>query len=81
MTSSHRIATMPCPGKKRLLRKSEYRKLPTAVAKLAVNGNRVYVGDASQSFLYLKWVMREGLWGFVCAARGRPMSHEGCGWI
>ncbi|KFM25355.1 Splicing factor 3B subunit 3 [Auxenochlorella protothecoides] len=42
-------------GKKRLLRKSEYRKLPTAVAKLAVNGNRVYVGDASQSFLYLKY--------------------------
>lgn len=41
-------------GKKRLLRKCEYRGLPTEVASLHVSGSRVFVGDAQESFLFLK---------------------------
>lgn len=32
-------------GKKKLLRKSEYRNLPTLIVSLQVNGDRIYVGD------------------------------------
>lgn len=41
-------------GKKRLLRKCEYRGLPSEAATLAVNGARIYVGDAQESFLFMK---------------------------
>ncbi|KAK2076313.1 hypothetical protein QBZ16_000837 [Prototheca wickerhamii] len=42
-------------GKRRLLRKSEYRLLPSPVARLAAEGGRVFVGDAAQSVICLKY--------------------------
>lgn len=44
----------PCAGKKRLLRKCEYRRLPTRVATLATTGSRIYVGDGQESMLYMR---------------------------
>lgn len=44
----------PAPGKKRLLRKCEYRRLPTRVATLATAGSRIYVGDGQESMLYMR---------------------------
>ena len=41
-------------GKKRLLRKCEYRSLPSEVATLHVSGARIYVGDAQESFHFMK---------------------------
>lgn len=41
-------------GKKRLLRKCEYRRLPTRVATLATTGSRIYVGDGQESMLYMR---------------------------
>ena len=41
-------------GKKRLLRKCEYRKLPTRVSSIAVSGSRIYVGDSHESFNFLR---------------------------
>ena len=46
-------------GKKRLLRKCEYRRLPSRVATLTVAGSRVYAGDGQESVSFLKcvWVV------------------------
>ena len=40
-------------GKKRLLRKSEYRSLPTHISSLHVLGDRIYVGDQQVSLSLL----------------------------
>ena len=37
-------------GRKKLLRKTEYRSLPSHVATLASMGDRIYVGDLQVSF-------------------------------
>lgn len=37
-------------GKKRLLRKSEYRNLPTHISSLHVLGDRIFVGDQQVCF-------------------------------
>lgn len=50
----HRQCTHPA-GKKRLLRKAEYRKLPSRVATLHVAGSRVYAGDGQESMYFLKY--------------------------
>ena len=44
----------PCAGKKRLLRKCEYRRLPTRVATLHVAGSRIYVGDGQESVYFMR---------------------------
>ena len=44
----------PYPGKKRLLRKCEYRKLPTRVATLCTLGSRIYAGDGFESMHMMK---------------------------
>lgn len=46
-------------GKKRLLRKCEFRGLPTEAATLQAHGSRVYVGDAQESIHFLKYKARE----------------------
>lgn len=42
-------------GKKRLLRKCEYRGLPWEVSTLDALGPRIYIGDAQESFLFAKY--------------------------
>ena len=42
-------------GKKRLLRKCEFNSLPTRIAVLAAQGNRIFVGDAQESFFFMKY--------------------------
>jgi len=51
----------PAAGKKRLLRKCEYRRLPTRVATLNVAGSRVYIGDGQESLYYMRWGASCGL--------------------
>jgi splicing factor 3B subunit 3 len=46
-------------GKKRLLRKCEYRGLPWEVSTLHIVGPRIYVGDAQDSFLFIKYKKQE----------------------
>ena len=46
-------------GKKRLLRKCEYRGLPWEVSTMHTMGPRIYVGDAQDSFLFIKYKKRE----------------------
>ena len=41
-------------GKKKLLRKCEYNRLPHHVATLHVQGSRIYVGDAQESVHLMK---------------------------
>jgi hypothetical protein len=55
------VCRAPHAGKKRLLRKCEYRSLPTRVTTLAVSGSRVYAGDGQESLVFLRWVV----WGRV----------------
>ena len=46
-------------GKKRLLRKCEYRGLPCEVSTLHTMGPRIYVGDAQDSFVFAKYKKTE----------------------
>ena len=46
-------------GKKRLLRKCEFRGLPIEASTLHAHGSRVYVGDAQESVHFLKYKARE----------------------
>eukprot|EP00891_Asterochloris_glomerata_P004111 jgi/Astpho2/4111/e_gw1.00063.10.1_t len=46
-------------GKKKLLRKAEYRRLPTHISALSVMGDRIYVGDAQESLFYMKYKKAE----------------------
>jgi splicing factor 3B subunit 3 len=46
-------------GKKRLLRKCEARGLPSEAATLHASGPRVYVGDARESFFFMKYKKSE----------------------
>ncbi|MEW5303982.1 MAG: hypothetical protein WDW36_006625 [Sanguina aurantia] len=48
-------------GKKKLLRKCEYKKLPHHIMSISVSGSRIYVGDAQESFHYLKYIKSENL--------------------
>lgn len=42
-------------GKKRLLRKCENKTFPTMITKLQTNGDRVYVGDMTESVHFVKY--------------------------
>jgi len=42
-------------GRKKLLRKCEFSELPSFVATLHTMGERIYVGDAQESFQWLKY--------------------------
>ncbi|EFN57738.1 hypothetical protein CHLNCDRAFT_56079 [Chlorella variabilis] len=42
-------------GKKRMLRKCEYRRLPTRIATLHVSGSRIYVGDGQESTFFMRY--------------------------
>ena len=46
-------------GKKRLLRKCEYKSLPTDVASLSSSGYRIYVADAYESVHFMKYKKAE----------------------
>lgn len=46
-------------GKKRLLRKCEYRGFPSDVSSIQVRGPRIYVGNAQDSFFFLKYKAME----------------------
>lgn len=46
-------------GKKKLLRKCEYRGLPCEIATLHTQGPRIYVGDAQDSFFFMKYKKQE----------------------
>jgi splicing factor 3B subunit 3 len=48
-------------GKKKLLRKCETKALPTLVQSIHCNGDRVYAGDASDSFVFLKYRRSENV--------------------
>jgi splicing factor 3B subunit 3 len=42
-------------GKKKLLRKCENHQFPNSIQTLAVEGNRIYVGDITESFHFVKY--------------------------
>lgn len=46
-------------GKKRLLRKSEYRQLPHNIMSLSVSGSRIYAGDAQESVHFMRYKKNE----------------------
>ncbi|KAK9814939.1 hypothetical protein WJX73_002520 [Symbiochloris irregularis] len=46
-------------GKKKLLRKTEYKGLPTHVATLSAMGERIFAGDLQESFHYLRYKSAE----------------------
>ena len=46
-------------GKKRLLRKSEFKSLPADVASLHATGSRIYVGDSYESVHFMKYKKAE----------------------
>mmetsp|Transcript_4234 Transcript_4234/g.6990 ORF Transcript_4234/g.6990 Transcript_4234/m.6990 type:complete len:1205 (-) Transcript_4234:464-4078(-) len=48
-------------GKKRLLRKCEYKRLPQNVVSIHVLGNRIYVGDAQESVHMMKYKKTENV--------------------
>lgn len=50
-------------GKKKLLKKTENKSFPTAIVKLQVLGDRIYVGDAAQSIIFVKYRANDNLFG------------------
>jgi hypothetical protein len=61
-----------------MLRKCEFRRLPTRVATLHVAGSRVYVGDGQESVFFLRWVAgREA--GAACMP-SKLASAAACAW-
>lgn len=46
-------------GKKRLLRKCEFKSLPTDIASLHATGSRIYVGDSYESVHFMKYKKAE----------------------
>ncbi|KAL9654254.1 hypothetical protein ABK040_010286 [Willaertia magna] len=46
-------------GKKKLLRKCENKTFPNFITSIAVEGNRVYVGDITESFHFVKYNVQE----------------------
>lgn len=46
-------------GRKKVLRKCEYRKLPNPIVSLQSQGKRVYVGDVQESVFFLKYRPKE----------------------
>lgn len=48
------VRLMEC-GKKKLLRKCEFQGLPSIVTSIHAMGNRIYVGDAHESFHYMRY--------------------------
>ena len=46
-------------GKKKLLRKCENKTFPNFITSIAVDGNRIYVGDISESFHFVKYNTQE----------------------
>lgn len=42
-------------GKKKLLRKCENKNFPSGIVKLMTNGERIYCGDATESFHFVKY--------------------------
>ena len=49
---------MEC-GKKKMLRKCEFQGLPSIVATIHTMGNRIFVGDAHESFHYMRYKKAE----------------------
>eukprot|EP01025_Chloroclados_australasicus_P032349 TRINITY_DN3279_c1_g1_i8.p1 TRINITY_DN3279_c1_g1~~TRINITY_DN3279_c1_g1_i8.p1 ORF type:complete len:556 (-),score=86.09 TRINITY_DN3279_c1_g1_i8:188-1855(-) len=65
------LSLLEC-GKKKLLRKCEYRKMANFVKSLHAMGDRVYVGDIQESFHYLKYKRQENqlyIYADDCAPR------------
>lgn len=50
-------------GKKKLLKKCENKSLPTTIVRLQVFGDRIFVGDISQSVVYVKYRPQENTLG------------------
>lgn len=48
-------------GKRKLLKKCENKALPTAVARLQVSGDRIFVGDLMESVLFVKYRRQENV--------------------
>eukprot|EP00210_Caulerpa_lentillifera_P002872 g2742.t1 len=42
-------------GKKKLLKKCEYRRLPNNINSITTRGNRVYLGTTNDSFIFMKY--------------------------
>ena len=42
-------------GRRKLLRKCENRRFPSIIVSLHTQGDRIFVGDVSDSFLYVKY--------------------------
>lgn len=60
-------------GKLRLLRKCEYKKVPSRITTLDVLGNRVYVGDGQESFFFFKYRSADNT--FFCYADDTVPRH------
>lgn len=54
-----RVLRMYELGKKRLLKKCEYRSLPSEIATIDVHGHRIILGDAQDSFHFMKYKKME----------------------
>lgn len=70
------IRLMEC-GKKKLLRKCEYPDLPNFVVSLHTTGDRVYVGDAQEGFLFMRYKRAENtFYTFAddCVPRYAPLA-------
>lgn len=60
-------------GKLRLLRKCEYKRVPSRIATLDVLGSRVYVGDGQESFFFFKYRSADNT--FFCYADDTVPRH------
>jgi splicing factor 3B subunit 3 len=52
------LRLMEC-GKKKLLRKCEFSGLPNIIVSIHTMGSRIYVGDAHESFHYMRYKRQE----------------------
>jgi splicing factor 3B subunit 3 len=50
-------------GKKKLLKKTENKSFPSYIVRLQCNGDRIYVGDLSQSIIFVKYRKNENILG------------------
>ncbi|KAL8439041.1 hypothetical protein Efla_002450 [Eimeria flavescens] len=57
-------------GKKRLLRKCEYKNLPSCLVFLRVYGDRIFAGDMSESVHVLKYKVNANLFHVLCDDSG-----------
>lgn len=57
-------------GKKRLLRKCEYKNLPSGLVFIRVYGDRIFAGDLSESIHVLKYKVNANLFHVLCDDTG-----------